>query len=241
MDVRIMGSDAFGPLALEETSVHYSLVGIAVDYLTRLANGTAPRDAFAVSLMGAAIAGMSGFTQAQAEAEMMVDQMEAGRVDDMDIQRACYLAGFDSVFRAGYYNPDAVTQPDKVTSEHIMIMIKRARKFFEEYGPVLVDGFTFDGAYTELVNAGDGDFLTEDTLWDFKVSVKPPTSRHTLQLLMYYLMGRHSFDADLFEFIEYLGIYNPRLDTVYRIAIDRIPVEVITEVSHDVIGYGKLA
>ena len=28
--------------------------------------------------------------------------------------------------------------------------------------------FTFEG-YTSIIDSGDGDFLTEDTLWDFKV------------------------------------------------------------------------
>ena len=58
------------------------------------------------------------------------------------------------------------------------------------YGPVVKDGFTFDGGYTDIVTAGDGDFLTFDTLWDFKVSIKPPTNANTLQLLMYYIMMR---------------------------------------------------
>jgi len=188
--------------------------------------------------MGAAIVGtVFGNVGAQAEAESMVDQMAAGRVDDMDVRRACYLVNLDAAYRAGYYNPDAQTRPDDMTVDHIQTMVKRSLRFFEEFGPVTADGFTFEGGYTDLVHTGDGDFLTADTLWDFKVSVKPPTNAHTLQLLMYYLMGRHSVDAALFEPLEYLGVFNPRLDTVYRVAIDSIPPEVTRAVALDVIGY----
>jgi hypothetical protein len=35
----------------------------------------------------------------------------------------------------------------------------------------------------------------------------------------------------------HIGIYNPRLDAVYRLAVDSIPADIIAEVSRDVIGY----
>ena len=71
------------------------------------------------------------------------------------------------------------------------------------------DGFTFEGGYTDIVSSGDGDYLTEDTLWDFKVSKEEPKSKYTLQLLMYYIMGCHSIHPE-FQKIEKLGIFNPR-------------------------------
>ena len=49
-------------------------------------------------------------------------------------------------------------------------MVERSLKFVEEYGPIILEGFTFEGGYTDIVQAGDGDFITEDTLWDFKVT-----------------------------------------------------------------------
>ena len=56
-------------------------------------------------------------------------------------------------------------------------MVNRALDFFNKYGPVIKDGFKFIGGYTETITTGDGDFLTEDTLWDFKVSKKTATQR----------------------------------------------------------------
>ena len=63
------------------------------------------------------------------------------------------------------------TNPDSQTIENIRIMVNRSLEFWQKYGPVTVDGFTFeDEGYTETVDSGDGDYLTSDTMWDFKVS-----------------------------------------------------------------------
>ena len=53
---------------------------------------------------------------------------------------------------------------------------------------------------------------------------------------MYWRMGLHSIHPE-FEDIKYLGIFNPRLNTVYRIAVTDIPEDVIKEVEREVIGY----
>ena len=60
---------------------------------------------------------------------------------------------------------------------------------------------------------------------------------HTLQLIMYWRMGLHSIHPE-FQRIQYLGIYNPRLNTVYRIPVADIPEDVISEVEEKVTGYG---
>ena len=79
-------------------------------------------------------------------------------------------------------------------------MIQRSIEFFKIYVPIKQDGFSFEpvngnkddydkmiktntgtyGGYTATVSAGDGDFLTTDTLWDFKVSKSAPTDRKSV-------------------------------------------------------------
>jgi len=86
------------------------------------------------------------------------------------------------------------------------------------------------------LNTGDGDFLTENTLWDPKVSKSAPTNKHTLQLLIYYLMGVRSIHFE-FKQIENLGIFNPHINTVYLLPINTISSEIINEVNTTVIGY----
>ena len=87
------------------------------------------------------------------------------------------------------YIPVEEINPDISTVSNIRTMVDRSTVFFKQYGPVIKDGFSFEGGYTKLVSTGDGDFLTKDTLWDFKVFNKASTNVHTLQLLMYYIMG----------------------------------------------------
>lgn len=123
---------------------------------------------------------------------------------------------------------DANAPTSRWRSTAILVALREAN--------IHLDGFTFPGGYTDLVTAGDGDFLTADALWDFKVSVKGPTSAHTLQLLMYLLMGRRS-GQPAFNSITQLGVFNPRLNAVYQIALADVPSEVVSTVSRDVIGY----
>lgn len=181
-------------------------------------------------------------------------------LDDESIYNAICLSTFDAVYRRGavnqyyfiknnvlrseYYDHNLELRclhPDVKISEDTCInirrMVERSLKFFEEYGPMICDGFTFEpDGYTKIVNAGDGDFLTKNILWDFKVSSNKPTSKQTLQILMYYIMGKHSGNP-IFDEITNIGIYNPRLNTVYLKSIDEISSDVIDEVSREVIGY----
>lgn len=215
---------------LKEENIHSSLIGLAVDYLTRLMLGTLPKDAFKISLLGASIIG---------EEKKAYDLLKSIKgIDDLSIYYACKLVGYDVCFRAGpmgYREVDGI-EADTNTINNIRIMVKRSILFFNKYGPITKDGFTFEGGYTKIINTGDGDFLTFDTLWDFKVCKSKPTSSHTLQLLIYYIMGTHSIHSE-FNTIRKLGIFNPRSNCVYLQNISSIPQEIIDEVSTNVIGY----
>ena len=116
-------------------------------------------------------------------------------------------------------------------------MIKRTLSFGKQYGPIIKDGFTFEGGYTSIISTGDGDYLTKDTLWDLKVLKEEIKPKYTLQLLIYLIMGLHSVHKE-FKNITQLGIYNPRLNKVYIIKLDTIPQSIIDTISRDVIGYG---
>lgn len=92
------------------------------------------------------------------------------------------------------------------------------------------------GGYTRTVCSGDGDFLTKDTLWDFKVSSYLPNKNNILQLLMYWIMGQHSGQA-IYKNIDKLGIFNPRINKAFVMNIIDIPESVIFIVEKDVICY----
>jgi len=87
-----------------------------------------------------------------------------------------------------------------------------------------------------MVDSGDGDFLTEDTMWDFKVSKSRLTNKNTLQLLMYWIMGQHS-GRNEYKSVTKIGVFNPRSNKAYILAISKVPAEVIEEIEDVVICY----
>lgn len=220
------GIDALNP----DEATHAGLVGTAVDYLTHFMLDTSVEEAFHVSMMGAKI------IKEEKKAHLLMSGIKG--LDDDSVINAVKLCGFDVCYRAGNmgYKPVDEIIPDAASIENIVTMVNRSLRFFEAYGPKVLDGFTFEGGYTDVVSTGDGDFTTKDTLWDFKVSKAPIKKEHTLQLLMYWRMGLHSIHPE-FKDIKYLGVYNPRMNTASRIAVADIPEEVISEVEWDVIGY----
>lgn len=230
---QLSGGVAELPSSVE--NVHPGLVGTTVDSLTRFASGSPAEEAFRISLMGASHPQLAE----TANARRLIRGMKG--LDDASVTYATQLCGYDTAYRAGIsrYVPVSYIRPDRGTVANIRAMVERALSFLDEFGPKTADGFTFEGGYTDTVSKGDGDFLTLDTLWDFKVSKNPPTKDHTLQILMYWRMGLRSVHPE-FRSIRYLGIFNPRLNTVYRIAVDDIPQAVIDEVDTVVIGYNKL-
>ena len=242
----------------EEENISASIVGTAVDYLTRLVIGTNKDKAFEISLQGAVRAEEFGEENAYNIALDLLNDING--IDEDSVINACKLVRFD-VWRR---NPMAAimarnspeTYPDQTTINNIQVLVKRSMSFFDKYGPITKDGFTFEpinqnaksyekmikngkgtyGGYTATVNSGDGDFLTADTLWDFKVSKSKPTNKHTLQLLMYWIMGQHS-GQEIYKSITKLGIFNPRLNTVYLLDMKNISDEIIQTVEKEVICY----
>lgn len=213
-----------------EENIHASLVGLCVDYLTRFMNGAPLEEAFKISLYGA-------FMIEESElASTLLSQITG--LDDTSIISACQLAGFDVVYRAGRlgYKPVEEIVPDAATILNIRMMVERSLTFFEEYGPIVKDGFTFEGGYTDTITTGDGDYLTADTLWDFKVSKTKPNKDQTLQLLVYYLMGIQSVHPE-FQSIEKLGLYNPRQNKVFLLNLADISDEILETVKKEVIQY----
>lgn len=159
-------SDEYDYLNPEEENIPASLVGMTIDYLTRFYLTNDAENAFIISLQGAKCLDKFYFTKMHVkQASGLVQQIK--NINDSDtIIAACQLVGFDTAFRAGVktYFPVSKIKPDSKTIQHIQIMMNRMVQFFEKYGPIVMEGFIFPGAYTPKVTAGDGDFLTAETL-----------------------------------------------------------------------------
>ena len=223
----------------ENENIHASIIGMAVDYMTRFITGADVTEAFKISIIGATLAKQLTGADKTKELEGYLKNIKG--LDDISIINACKAVTFDVWYRspmgAMLAKGAADINPDKDTIENIQILITRSVSFWQHFGPVIADGFTFEeNGYTKTVDAGDGDFLTEDTLWDFKVSKSAPKSAHTLQLLMYYILGKHS-GKPIFEKIEKVGIFNPRLNKIYLLDVKTVPEDVIKAIEKDVICY----
>ena len=92
--------------------------------------------------------------------------------------------------------------------------------------------------HSTRITGGRGDYLTEKTLYDMKVSWSEPKVEWTLQILIYYLMGL-SVGLDGFDKLKYIGIVNPRLNKTWRCstATLRRNKNALRKVCESVIGY----
>jgi hypothetical protein len=218
-----------GELHVSENLPGY-IVGLVVDYLSRYCFNHDVDKAFEISLLGAKVANK------EKEAKQLLNDINE-ELDDKCIKSACELVIYDSYLRGNVNGVDNII-PNDETINNIRIMVKRSIKFFDNYGPISKDGFTFKDGYTKIISSGDGDFLTHDTLWDFKVLRNEPNTSHTLQLLIYYFMGKNSNDR-IFDGIENVGIFNPRLNKVYTYNVNNLDKNIKNEILTKVIGYKK--
>lgn len=216
-------------IVLGPETVAPDIAGLAVDYLTRLRTTGDPEEAFFISLRGAEILGRTE------EAEGYLSGIRGS--DDASIRNACRIVWFDSIVRGAVPmgDPEDIS-PDAATCSNIRTMVGRTVSFFERVGPVVSDAPTFLGGYSETVDSGDGDLVTADTFWDIKTSKNPPKTVHTLQLAMYWIMGRRSVNPELRR-LERIGIYNPRLNTSWTLDMGKVPEETIEAIERDVICY----
>lgn len=222
-----------------EENIHSSIIGMVVDYMTRFLMTGHIEEAFSVSLSGAYRAELFTKGNQTKEAKFLLNKIKGN--DDNSIFYACKLVSFDVWARNPIGALLAPTyqdiNPDSKTIKNIQIMIDRSLFFWNKYGPIVESGFNFlPNGYTDVIDSGDGDYISKDTMWDFKVSKNEITNKHTLQLLIYYLMGIHSGN-DLFESIQKIGFFNPRLNKVYILDVTDISNDVILSVEKDVIGY----
>jgi hypothetical protein len=164
---------------------------------------------------------------------MADDLFEAARRGDT--AAAIKLTAFDDVYRRGNLHIENL-DPDGATVENVEIMTERSVKFIRSCGNKIYPGLDFCGAYTTTVVNGDCDYVTDLALIDLKVLRGEITPQYTLQILMYYLLGKDSVHEGIFRKVKWLAFFNPRKNTAYYISVADIPLDVLKTVRRDVIG-----
>lgn len=108
-----------------EENISAGIIGMAVDYLSRINMGDTKEEAFKISLIGAEI------IQQSDKAQKLLNTIKG--LDDNSIVAACKLVGYDVCFRAGeiFFKPIEDITPDKKTIENIRIMVNRTEDFIK--------------------------------------------------------------------------------------------------------------
>lgn len=151
------------------------------------------------------------------------------------IKIACLVAPYDALYRAGTpAHQIASKTPDQKTISHIKTMVNRTINLLKNKKQ-LSTNITFKGGYTDLIATGDGDFATEDTIYDLKVSKQDLNSKQTLQIYLYYLLAKRS-KQDKYKNIDKIAIYNPRLNIEYVCQIKDISEDIKKNVKYYVMG-----
>lgn len=218
-----------------------TLVQAAVNYLTRLRIGTPAQKTFTLALEGARIfdetyPDTSLFKTRSAIKHAKKLMTGINGLDADSIVNTCKLAGYDVCARASIagYKPIDTINPDAETVRNIELMTRRTIEHFRTIGPVRDTEVNLLGAYTDAINCGNAEYITKNTLWSVRVSKNELSNKHTLQLLLQYIMGC-SARPDLFQDITYIGMYNPRLNKAYFIPVQDIPSATIKAAAAEVI------
>ncbi len=248
-----------GRILLEGENLPPTLIGTATDYLTRFIGGEEKSKAFEICLTGAERVEELGGKGAKKYSKMLLSDIKG--TDDKSVEKALRLSCFDVWVRsspavANQSLPPQNANPNDATIGNIQTFIERYKNFVGEYGPIVKRGMTFEpekqneeayaemvftgageyGGYTATVVTGDADFMTSDTIWDMKVLRSSPTIKHSLQLAMYWIMGKHS-GQKIFDGVDNVGIFNPRLNQVYTLNTGMISDETIKIIENDIIQY----
>lgn len=239
-------------------SLHPTIQGLTADHLSR---------AFlpGVSLVRAFEKPVRGAFRGGFEAQIHKYLEEINGLDEISIIAASKLVTYARLCSSDIeidYDPEVLSNPNQNDIKNIKILVNRTMEFYETYGPITQRDFTFidremsditdieefkiileNSGFTKRISSGEGNYLTNDSIWIVRASKSLPNKNLTLDLLIQYLMGLKSNDKNgkpLYSGsllnVKKLGIFNPLLNSSWVINIEDIPEEVIKEVEENIIG-----
>lgn len=140
---------------LSEENVHASIVGMAVDYLTRYRLTSDFRESFRFSIKGALFV---GHFDAVEELQNIIEGPNWKKA----VIAACELVRYDVVYRTGMFvEPKSRENPNSKTIDNITKLVDRTCSYLEENGKIMDIGTSFElSPKNWKVTKGDSDFLT---------------------------------------------------------------------------------
>lgn len=229
-------TDDKGHLREDEESLKPTLMGTLIDYLTRI-------------VICKDLKSFDFIKNAQNEKlirrlKRELKGIELDQLTNENIRLVTRLCLFEHFYRGNKYI-DPLHEEIEIntkTVDHIKIMLNRANNFFNKFGQPLLTQYKCsittslkEKTYVEVY--GDGDYLLQDALIDFKVSKNGTTRDYIRQLLIYYIglvekdLKKKKIRKDQ---IKYLIIFNSRLDMFYRLDLESIPQARLVEVNKNI-------
>lgn len=172
------------------------------------------------------------------------------------IKNIFVIVQLDGIYRAGY-EPEKLWE--KTTSgiklifnnnqeipnyicTNALICIRRTLAFFNSQQEIIFGECFGNG---KLISTGDCDFISQDTIWDMKVSSvniykNSKANKWTLQILIYYLMLKHHTHHNFSKYtnVKNVGIFNPYLNVCYTLQVDKfVNNDYIKEIENEIIGF----
>ena len=186
-------------------------------HLMDLASGTSPGDSFSRVL---------GEAEARGEREAVEALVRgASGLSDDSVINVCRLCR-----RECRELLPTSADPDGATISQMREMAERGGRFLRTHGPKTASGFSFGQGYADDLVADPWVFTTEDTLWVLDAS--PSLTKNTaMGALVHYLVGRR-FSPEIGA-VKRLGVYNPRLDAAYTIAVADVPPRVVASAERE--------
>ena len=215
-----------------------NIVGLAVDYLSRMMITGDKNKAFRISLMFKDMSCVVNHPDNPMTKDADYFFKKINGMDDLSIINACSLVFFDDIFRASKFDNNnfrylQTLQPAqyKSTVENIRVMVQRCIDYFKGcHSPDTGFCVKYGGVF------GDGDYFTGTELCDLKVSKYKlhdedhPDNflHHTKQVLLYWYAGLHTEGLD-FSKIDTLSIFNPRLNIAWKLKVSQLPEDLLDE------------
>ena len=222
-------------------------LGVLVDYLTRLMLTHDVKASFDIPLKGLKILEAFDFLGEEEnyaketyikETKQAVNRIGT-KLSDQTIQQASQLLPLDSFFRSGRLG----TAPSigVETANWIRLLVNNSLhqlNLLNNNGNIkgILTETVFPGGYTDVVDQGDGDYMTKTALVDMKVSKYRPRTSYWQQLLTYYELGLHSDFSSSYQALDKLAIVNPRLNQMFTYSLADVNQEAL-EILVENMGY----
>lgn len=227
-------SDAFGFLDRQTETLPPHLIGLMVEMMTRVLvlNKDQPFEqmadtCFQNAYRGARLLQLEGlFDEQLTLLKLLLAKQAANGKFEKDtylslVNVFAVLGAFEQAYRGSQFKfPYGLV--DWPTAKHLNIMVHRAAEFFNRVGrPTTID-FAVESADGCLY--GDGDFLSPNSVIDFKTYSTDPTYEvaNRRQMVLYYVLGHFADPAVYPEFktVKQLVLFNPRSDRTFVWRVD---------------------